>query len=51
MLLATWLAMAAGWRGAFAQDRSFHRVLHLLLGLLATLGRGTLTNALGRSGG
>lgn len=51
MLLKTWLAMAAGWRDAFPQDRSFHRVLHLLLGLLATLGRGTLTNALGRSRG
>lgn len=51
MLLTTWLAMAAGWRKAFAQDRSFHRVLHLLLGILATLGRGTVSNALGCFGG
>lgn len=47
MLLTTWLTMAARWRQAFAQDRSFHRVLHVLLGLMSTLGRGTITNALG----
>jgi hypothetical protein len=47
MLLTTWLAMVARWRSAFAQDRSFHRFLWVLLGLLATQGRGTLTAALG----
>lgn len=47
MLLKTWFAMVASWRPAFAQDRSFHRILFVLLGLLATRGRGTLTSALG----
>ena len=39
MLLETWLAMA-GWQ------RSFLRVLWILLGLLATRGRSTVTSAL-----
>jgi hypothetical protein len=47
MLLTTWLSLVASWRSAFAQDRSFQRVLWVLLGLLATHGRGTLTAALG----
>jgi len=38
MLLQAWLAMAGWWRSAFAQDRSFLRVLRVLLGLLATRG-------------
>jgi len=50
MLLQTWLSMAACWRGAFAQDRSFRRVLWVLLGLLATRGRGTVTAALSMFG-
>ena len=50
MLLETWLSMAACWRGAFAQDRSFFRVLWVLLGLLATRGRGTVTSALAMFG-
>jgi hypothetical protein len=47
MLLATWFTMVARWRSAFAQDRSFQRFLLVLLGLMATRGRGTLTSALG----
>jgi DDE superfamily endonuclease/Archaeal putative transposase ISC1217 len=50
VLLQTWLAMAATWRGAFAQDRSFFRVLWILLGLLSTRGRGTVTSALAMFG-
>jgi hypothetical protein len=46
MLLQTWLAMAGRWRSAFAQQRSFLRVLWVLLGLLAARGRGTVTSAL-----
>ncbi len=46
MLLQTWLAMAGWWRSAFAQQRSFLRVLWILLGLLATRGRSTVTSAL-----
>lgn len=47
MLLTTWLSLVANWRSAFAQERSFQRVVWVLLGLLATRGRGTLTSALG----
>lgn len=47
MLLTTWLSLIAGWRCAFAQDRSFQRVIWVLLGLLATQGRRTVTSALG----
>lgn len=50
MLLATWLSLAASWRGAFKQDRTFFRVLWVLLGLLGTRGRGTITSALGMFG-
>lgn len=50
MLLQTWLGMAACWRDAFAQDRSFLRVLWVLLGLLATRGRGTITSSLAMFG-
>jgi len=50
MLLSTWLSLAAGWRGAFKQDRTFLRVLWVLLGLLGTRGRGTITSALGMFG-
>jgi len=50
MLLQTWLAMAGWWRSAFAQDRSFLRVLWILLGLLTTRGRGTVTSALAMFG-
>ncbi len=46
MLLQTWLAMAGWWRPAFAQERSFLRVLWIMLGLLATRGRSTVTSAL-----
>jgi len=46
MLLETWLAMAGWWRSAFPQERSFLRVLWILLGLLAARGRGTVTSAL-----
>ena len=50
MLLETWLSMAGWWRSAFAQERSFLRVLWVLLGLLATRGRGTVTSALAMFG-
>jgi hypothetical protein len=50
MLLQTWLAMAGWWRFAFAQDRSFLRVLWILLGLLSARGRGTVTSALAMFG-
>jgi hypothetical protein len=50
MLLQTWLAMAGWWRSAFFQDRSFLRVLWILLGLLAARGRGTVTSALAMFG-
>lgn len=50
MLLQTWLAMAGWWRSAFAQDRSFLRVLWILLGLLTIRGRGTVTSALAMFG-
>jgi SRSO17 transposase len=50
MLLQTWLAMAGWWRSAFLQDRSFLRVLWILLGLLATRGRGTVTSTLAMFG-
>jgi hypothetical protein len=50
MLLQTWLAMAGWWRSAFLQDRSFLRVLWILLGLLAVRGRGTVTSALAMFG-
>lgn len=50
MLLQTWLAQAAWWRSAFAQERSFLRVLWILPGLLATRGRGTVTSALAMFG-
>jgi hypothetical protein len=46
MLLKTWLSMVARWRSAFAQDRSFHRFLAVLLGLMVTQGRSTITAAL-----
>ena len=44
MLLQTWLAMAGWCRSAFLQDRSFLRVLWILLG------RGTVTSALAMFG-
>ena len=47
MLLTTWFSLVAGWRSTFAQERTFQRVLSVLLGLLATRGRGTITSALG----
>lgn len=47
MLLKTWLSLVARWRPAFAQDRSFQRVIWVLLGLMCARGRGTLTSALG----
>jgi hypothetical protein len=50
MLLQTWLAMAGSWRSAFPQERSFLRVLWILLGLLAARGRGTVTSALAMFG-
>ena len=50
MLLTTWMSLAASWRGAFKQDRTFFRVLWVLLGLLGTRGRGTITSALGMFG-
>jgi hypothetical protein len=50
MLLQTWLAMAGWWRSAFLQDRSFLRVLWILLGLTAVRGRGTVTSALAMFG-
>jgi hypothetical protein len=50
MLLRTWLAMAGWWRSAFPQQRSFHRVLWVLLGLLTVRGRGTVTSALAMFG-
>ena len=42
--------MAGWWRSAFLQDRSFLRVLWILLGLLAARGRGTVTSALAMFG-
>jgi SRSO17 transposase len=42
--------MAGWWRSAFLQDRSFLRVLWILLGLMATRGRGTVTSALAMFG-
>lgn len=50
MLLEMWLSMVSRWRGAFAQDRSFFRVLDVLLGLLTTRGRSTITSALAMFG-
>jgi len=50
MLLQTWFAMAGWWRSAFVQDRSCLRVLWVLLGLLTTRGRGTVTSALAMFG-
>jgi hypothetical protein len=47
MLLKTWLSLVARWRSAFAQDRSFLRFLAVVLGLMATQGRSTITAALG----
>jgi hypothetical protein len=47
MLLTTWLSLVARWRSAFAQDRSFQRFLAVVLGLMATQGRSTITAALG----
>lgn len=50
MLLRTWLAMAGWWRPAFPQDRSFLRVVWILLGLLTARGRSTVTSALAMFG-
>lgn len=50
MLLSAWFSLVARWRPAFAQGRSFQRFLWVLLGLLATRGRGTITSALGYFG-
>ena len=47
MLYKNWLVLTLRWRSAFAQDRSFNRFLMIMVGLLATRGRGTLTAGCG----
>ncbi len=47
MLLTTWFSLVDVWRDAFKQDRTFFRVIWVLLGLLATHGCRTVTSALG----
>lgn len=46
MLLSEFLRLVAAWRPAFAQHRTFVRVLAVLLGLVCTPRRRTLTSAL-----
>jgi hypothetical protein len=46
MLLNHFLQLASNWRPAFAQDRTMARVVTLLIGLVCTSGRRTLSNAI-----
>ena len=51
MLLEAYARLVTRWRSAFAQQRTMVRVVTLLLGLLCTYGRRTVSNAILVKGG
>ena len=51
MLALEFLRLLTRWRGAFAQQRTMARVVAVLVGLLCTTGRRTVSNAILFRGG